>query len=176
MMARHLLVLLVCFAAAVLEAAVPMLLPHGLRGLRADLMLVVVLYLALHDDWIEGAALSFVAGYLADLSAATPGGLYSLLGVITFVAVRSAGGGLKSDGGLSAAAIAFGASLLHALFASLLFRLLIPGSSSSLQPGLLWSAVATGLGAVPTFAVLRAIDARFVPAADPFGGPRTRRR
>jgi rod shape-determining protein MreD len=171
---RNGLLLLVCVAAAVLEASVPVMLPHPLRALRADLMLAVVIYLALNDEWIEGAALSFVAGYLSDLAAATPAGIYTFLAVLTFVVVRTTGSAFKAEGGLQAALLAAVVNLVHALLASLVFRLLLPGSSLGLRPGLLWSALATGFGAIPTFAVLRALDSRFLPSGEGIAGMRSR--
>jgi rod shape-determining protein MreD len=173
---RNGLVLLFCFVAAVLEASVPMMLPHSLRALRADLMLAVVLYLALHDDWIQGTLLSCVAGYLSDLSAATPAGIYGFLAVLTFVVVRTAGSAFKAESGLQAAALAFTTSLVYSVLAAVLFRLLLPNSLLGLQASWLWSAIATGLGAIPTFAVLRALDASLVPVGDSLGSQRTRAR
>ena len=173
---RNGLLLLVCLVAAAVEAAVPMMLPHAIRSLRADLLLVVVLYLAMHDEWIQGTALSFVAGYLSDLAAATPAGLYTFLAVITFVIVRTTGSAFKADGGLQAALLAFLASIVHSVLAAALFRLLLPGSVFGLQFSLLWSAVATGLGAIPTFAVLRSLDDSLLPVGDSLGAPRKRPR
>jgi rod shape-determining protein MreD len=169
---RNALVLLVCFGAAVLEGAAPMILPHFLRALRGDLMLVVVIYLALHDDWIQGAALSFVAGYLSDLAAATPLGIYTFLAVLTFVILRTTGSLLKPDGGLQAGALCFAVSLVHALLATALFRVLSPGGGPSLQWSWFASAFATALGAIPLFSLLRALDERLAPVGDSLGTPR----
>ena len=171
---RNALLLFSCFLAAVLEAAVPMILPHWLRGLRGDLLLVVVLYLALHDDWIQGSLLAFVAGYLSDLAAATPAGIYTFLAVLTFVVLRTTGSVLKPDGALQAAALAFGVSLVHSLAAAGLFKLAIPGSVFSLQWSWLLSAVATGIGAAPAFAILGALDESLAPVGDSLGNPRKR--
>jgi rod shape-determining protein MreD len=173
---RNALLLVFCFIAAVLEASVPMILPHWARGLRGDLMLVVVLYVALHDDWIQGALLAFVAGYLSDLAAATPAGIYTFLAVLTFVILRTSGSVLKPDGALQAFALAFAVSLVHSLLAAGLFRLAITGSVFGLQWSWLLSAVATGLGAMPAFAILRALDEGLAPVGDSLGSPRKRAR
>jgi len=56
---RSALVLGVCLGFAVLESVFPFVL--HLREARADLLLVVVLYLALNDEVIPGASLSLAA-------------------------------------------------------------------------------------------------------------------
>lgn len=162
---RSALVVLVCLVASVLEAVVPHL--FHLRSARADLLLSVILYCALHDDIVEGAALSAVAGYLSDLTSATPACLYTFLAVLTFVVVRTAGSALKTDGGAQSAAVAFAASLVHSIVAMLLFSFIASGSSGLVwQPApLLWSALGTALAAPLVFAVLRRIDASFLPTS-----------
>src|SRR5437016_5431869 len=110
---RTALVLLVAIALTILESVIPHLL--HLRAARPDLLLIVVLYLALRDDVIQGAALSAAAGYLSDLTSATPAFLYTFLAVLTFVVVRTAGAALRTEGGIQSAAVAFGASLGHSL-------------------------------------------------------------
>jgi len=63
---RIVLVLLVAAGLAILESVIPHLL--HLKAARPDLLLIVVLYLALRDDVVQGAALSDAAGYLSDLT------------------------------------------------------------------------------------------------------------
>jgi len=163
---RIALVILVCMALAVVESVGPFLL--HLRSVRADLLLVVVLYVALHDDVMEGAALSAVAGYLSDLTSATPAFLYTFLAVLTFVVIRLGGSALKTEGGAQSAAVAFGASLIHSLVAALVFGF-FTGAGFHLEIAtLLWSAVGTGIAAPLVFLILRRLDARFLsegPAA-----------
>ena len=159
---RIVLVLLVCLLFSVLESVFPFLL--HLRAARADLLLSVVLYLALHDDVIEGAALSAAAGYLADLTSATPACLYTFLAVLTFVVVRTTGSALKTEGGLQSAAIAFAASLVHSAVAAVLLGFVVGGSFSFQVSPLLWSALGTAVAAPFVFSVLRRIDAGFLHA------------
>jgi len=52
---RNALILLVCAGLAVVESVLPFV--FHLRAARPDLLLVVVLYLALHDEVVQGAAL-----------------------------------------------------------------------------------------------------------------------
>ena len=160
---RLALVLLVCFAASVVESVVPLL--AGLRDARPDLLLCVVLYVALHDEWVPGAALALCTGYLSDLSSATPTGLYGFLAVLTFVVVRTTASAFKAERGFPVAVLAFAASLVHSLFAAVLFRFVMRGVSGSFllhTSGVLWSAAATGVGAIPVFAVLSRIDKGFL--------------
>ena len=150
---------------SVVESTVPLL--FGLRDARPDLLLGVVIYVALHDEWVPGAALALCTGYLADLSAATPTGLYSFLAVLTFVVLRATASAFKAERGFPVAVLAFAASLVHTYFAAVLFRFVVKGqgSSGSFQlhtAGALWSAAATGLGAIAVFAVLSRIDKGFL--------------
>jgi rod shape-determining protein MreD len=157
---RVVLVVLICVALAVVESVVPFL--FHLRSARPDLLLVVVLYLALHDDVMEGAALSAVAGYLSDLTSATPAFLYTFLAVLTFVVLRLGGSALKTEGGLQSAAVAFGASLIHSVIAALIFGFFTgAGFHFEIAP-LLWSAVGTAIAAPIVFAILRRLDAGFL--------------
>ncbi|MCA1829509.1 MAG: rod shape-determining protein MreD [Myxococcales bacterium] len=157
---RIALVILVCAALSVVESVVPFLL--HLRTARADLLLIVILYLALHDDVIEGAALSAVAGYLSDLTSATPAFLYTFLGVLTFIVVRLGGSALKTEGGIQSAAVAFGASLIHSIIATLVFGF-FTGAGMHFEFGpLIWSAVGTAIAAPIVFSILRRLDSGFL--------------
>lgn len=161
------LVLLVAAALAILESVIPHLL--HLRATRPDLLLVVVLYLALRDDVVQGAALSAATGYLSDLTSATPAFLYTFLAVLTFVVVRTAGAALRTDGGIQSAAVAFGASLGHSLLATLVFGA-FTGAGLHLETGpLLWSAFGTAIAAPFVFAVLRRVDQGFEHADEARG-------
>ncbi|TMA30059.1 MAG: rod shape-determining protein MreD [Deltaproteobacteria bacterium] len=159
---RIVLVILVCVALGVIESVVPFL--FHLTAARPDLLLIVVLYLALHDDVVEGAALSAAAGYLSDLTSATPAFLYTFLAVLTFVVVRLGGSALKTEGGVQSAAVAFGASLVHSLIATLVFGF-FTGAGFHLEIGsLLWSAIGTAIAAPIVFSILRRLDAGFLHA------------
>lgn len=159
---RVILVLLLCLVLSVLESVAPFLL--HLRSARADLLLSVVLYLALHDDAVQGAALSAAAGYLADLTSATPACLYTFLAVLTFVVTRTAGSALRTEGGVQSAAIAFGASLIHSALAALMLSFVVGGSLTLQIAPLLWSALGTAIAAPAVFFALRRIDSAFLPA------------
>jgi rod shape-determining protein MreD len=167
---RVVLVLLVAAGLSILESVIPHLL--HLRAARPDLLLVVVLYLALRDDVVRGAALSAATGYLSDLTSATPAFLYTFLAVLTFVVVRTAGAALRTEGGIQSAVVAFGASLGHSLVATFVFAL-FTGAGLHFEAGpLLWSAFGTALAAPWVFAVLRRVDAGFLHADEAPGGLR----
>jgi rod shape-determining protein MreD len=157
------LVLLVCLVATVVESVFPFL--FGLRLARADLLLSVVLYLALNDELVMGAALSAAAGYLGEISSATPAGLYTFLAVVTWAVVRVSARGLRSDGGISSALVAFATSIVHSLMAAALFYVVMPKPAElNWRIGIaLPSAVMTAVAAPIVFGLLRRIDALFIP-------------
>jgi rod shape-determining protein MreD len=162
---RIFLVIITCIALAIVESVLPFLV--HLRAARVDLLLVVVLYLAVHDDVIEGASLSAVAGYLSDLTSATPAFLYTFLAVLTFVVLRTAGSGLKTEGGAQSAVVAFGATLIHSLVAAMVFGFFTGAGVHVQTSPLLWSALGTGLLAPFIFAILRRLDAGFLHVEGP---------
>ena len=162
---RIFLVLLTCVALAVAESVVPFLV--HLRAARVDFLIVVVLYLAVHDDVMEGAALSAVAGYLADLTSATPAFLYTFLAVFTFVVLRTLGSGLRTESAAQTALVAFGTAVVHSVLASVMLGL-FTGTGIHVQAGpLLWSAGSTALLAPFVIAFLRRLDALFVRVEGP---------
>jgi rod shape-determining protein MreD len=163
---RTVLVLLVCLALSILESVLPFLL--HLRSARADLLLSVVLYLALNDEILQGAALSLAAGYLSDLTSATPPCLYTFLAVLTFVVVRIGGSTIRTDGGIQSAVVAFVASLIHSSVAAVLFYFVAPGSQGvvlQFSP-LFWSALGTAVAAPAVFSLLRRVDKGYLPVSD----------
>ncbi|HXL38976.1 MAG TPA: rod shape-determining protein MreD [Myxococcales bacterium] len=161
-------VLLVAAGLAILESVIPHL--FHLRAARPDLLLIVVLYLALRDDVVQGAALSAATGYLSDLSSATPAFLYTFLAVLTFVVVRTAGAALRTEGGIQSAVVAFGATLGHSLVATLIFGFFTGSGLHFEAAPLLWSAFGTAIAAPFVFAVLRRLDASFQHADEAPGG------
>lgn len=153
---RVALVILVCVVCMIVESVVPFL--AHLKAARPDLLLSVVLYLALNDEIIQGSALSAVAGFFSDLTSATPPFLYTFLAVLTFVVLRTAGAALKTEGGMQSAAVAFGASLVHSLLATMMIGF-FTGTGIHLQATpLLWSAFGTALAAPLVFSILRRLD------------------
>ncbi len=156
---RVALILGVCVVLSVVESVIPFL--FHLRAARPDLLLVVILYLALHDDVVQGAALSGAAGYLSDLSSATPAFLYTFLAVLTFVVVRIAGAALRTEGGVQSALVAFGASMVHSLIATMVFGFFTGAGFHLEMSTLLWSAFGTAVAAPFVFAILGRVDAAF---------------
>jgi rod shape-determining protein MreD len=167
---RAALVVLIAVGLAILESVIPHLL--HLRAARPDLLLIVVLYLALRDDVMQGAALSATAGYLSDLTSATPAFLYTFLAVLTFVVVRTAGAALRTEGGIQSAFVAFGASLGHSLLATIVFGLFTGAGLHFEISTLLWSAFGTALAAPAVFSILRRVDSGFQHGEEPVRGLR----
>ena len=161
---RILLVIAVCAVLSVVESVIPFLL--HLRAARPDLLLIVVLYLALHDDVVQGAALSAVAGYFSDLTSATPPFLYTFLAVLTFVVLRVLGSALKTEGGVQSALVAFGASLVHSLTAAAVFGFFTGSGFHFELSQLVWSAFGTAMAAPLVFSVLRRMDLGFLSATE----------
>jgi len=161
---RSALVLGVCIGLAILESVFPFVL--HLQSARADLLLIVVLYLALNDEVIPGASLSLAAGYLSDLTSATPSCLYAFLAVLTFAVVRIGANAIRTDGGIQSMGVGFAASVVHSTLAACLFYFVAPGSEGIVLkfPPLIWSALATAVAAPFVFFVLRRLDKGFVPA------------
>jgi rod shape-determining protein MreD len=157
---RIALVVLLCMGLAVVESVTPYLL--HLSSARPDLLLVVVLYLALHDEVMNGAALSAVAGYLTDLTSATPAFLYTFLAVLTFVVLRLGGSALKTEGGIQSAAVAFGGSLIHSVIATLVFGFFTGAGAHFTVGPMVWSALGTAIAAPVVFFLLRRLDAGFL--------------
>src|SRR5688500_10719962 len=60
----------------------------GLAISRIDVTVVLVAFLALRATTLEGAISSYSVGYLLDLMSGQPTGLYTFLGVFTFLVAR----------------------------------------------------------------------------------------
>jgi len=92
--------------------------------------------------------------------------------VLTFVVLRMGGSALKTEGGVQSAAVAFGASLVHAVIATVVFGFFTgSGIRLDLAP-LLWSALGTALAAPLVFSLLRRLDANFLHSDVNAGGMR----
>jgi rod shape-determining protein MreD len=161
-------VAMVCLLLCVLESVIPFL--FHLRAARPDLLLIVIVYLALHDDVVQGAGLAAVAGYLSDLTSATPSFLYTFLAVLTFVVVRLLGSALRTEGGIQSVAVGFVASVAHSLLAAAIFGFLTGAGHHIARSQLLWSAVGTALATPFVFRLFRTIDSWFArPDEAPMG-------
>jgi len=87
-----------------------------LAGITPSLLLPLIIFMGVHEySMARGAALSFAMGYLLDVFAAAPLGLYTFTSVAIFVVSRVAGVRLAAQTVLTKVALAFAFSLLEGL-------------------------------------------------------------
>lgn len=91
-----------------------LLVPLGFGGASPSLLLPLIVFMGVHEYSIaRGAALSFFLGYLFDLFAAAPVGLFTFITVATFVVSRAAGVRLSAQTFLTKMSLAFVFGLLE---------------------------------------------------------------
>jgi rod shape-determining protein MreD len=85
-----------------------------IQGATPSLLLPLVVFMGVHEYSIaRGAALAFLLGYLLDLFAGAPVGLFTFITVATFVVSRAAGVKLAAQTLLTKIALAFVFALLE---------------------------------------------------------------
>jgi rod shape-determining protein MreD len=85
-------------------------------GITPSLLLPLVVFMGVHEYSIaRGAALAFLLGYLLDLFAAAPVGLFTFITVATFVVSRAAGVRLAAQTFLTKIALALVFALLEGM-------------------------------------------------------------
>jgi rod shape-determining protein MreD len=83
-------------------------------GITPSLLLPLIVFMGVHEySLARGALLSFVLGYLIDIFAAAPVGLYTFNSVAIFVVARAAGVRLAAQTILTKMGLAFAFSLLE---------------------------------------------------------------
>ncbi|MBK8251458.1 MAG: hypothetical protein IPK82_02170 [Polyangiaceae bacterium] len=88
--------------------------PLHIPGATPSLLLPLVVFMGVHEYSIgRGAALAFLLGYLIDVFAAAPVGLFTFITVATFVVSRGAGVRLAAQTFLTKLALAFGFGLVE---------------------------------------------------------------
>jgi rod shape-determining protein MreD len=94
-------------------------------GATPSLLLPLVVFMGVHEYSIaRGVALSFILGYLLDLFAAAPIGLFTLISVATFLVARVAGVRLAAQTLLTKIALAFVFALLESILLVVLTAIL----------------------------------------------------
>jgi rod shape-determining protein MreD len=77
-------------------------------GVTPSLLLPLIVFMGVHEySMARGAALAFTLGYLLDVFAAAPNGLFTFITVATFVVSRAAGVRLAAQTLLTKIALAF---------------------------------------------------------------------
>jgi rod shape-determining protein MreD len=85
-------------------------------GATPSLVLPLLIFMGVHEYSIaRGAALSFMIGYLLDLFAASPVGLFTFISVGTFVVSRAAGVRLAAQTFITKVALAFAFALVQGI-------------------------------------------------------------
>jgi rod shape-determining protein MreD len=83
-------------------------------GVTPNLLLPLIVFMGVHEySMARGAALAFTLGYLLDVFAAAPNGLFTFITVATFVVSRAAGVRLAAQTLLTKIALAFVFALLQ---------------------------------------------------------------
>lgn len=97
-MSRVLAYFLLGLVFLLLQASVlPRVLPFATKP---DLLLVLVIYLGLHEGYLRGAGLCYLLGCLLDVFAGSSMGLYGTASLVTFLVVRGAAGRLNTESSL----------------------------------------------------------------------------
>ena len=132
----------------------------GFAVTRIDASVAIIVFLALRANTLEGAFSSFAIGYLLDVLSGQPTGLYTFLGVLTFLLSRLAASLVDVRTAPSFALFTMGADLGHALLAAFFTWLTSKtpiGSLLSLS-SLLVQILLTGFTAVALYPLLRKFD------------------
>jgi rod shape-determining protein MreD len=88
----------------------------GLHGATPNLVLPLVIFIGVHEtSMARGSSLAFGLGYLTDLLASAPIGLFSLMAVSMWWLARIAGVRLTAQTWWTKAALAFGFSLVESV-------------------------------------------------------------
>jgi len=96
---------------ALQSALLPRFLPFETKP---DLLLILVIYLGLHEDYLRGAGLSYVLGCLFDVFAGSSPGLYGTAFLATFLAVRGTASQLNTESSILLLFMVFCGSLFQA--------------------------------------------------------------
>lgn len=133
----------------------------GLVLSRIDVTVVLLAFLALRATLLEGACSAFAVGYLLDLMSGQPTGLYTFLGVFTFLVCRLVYSLVDVRGPVAFVLFTMGADVGHGLLAAFFGWLTVKdGSATAVLPGLPLQVALTGAAALALFPLLRKLEAR----------------
>ncbi len=94
------------------SACLPRLIPFHFTP---DLLLVLTVYLGLHEGYLRGSALAYLLGCLMDVFAGHYLGLYGMALLATFLLVRSAAGRLNTESSVLLLLMVCCGTLFHGL-------------------------------------------------------------
>ena len=133
----------------------------GLVLSRIDVTVVLLAFLALRATLLEGACSAFAVGYLLDLMSGQPTGLYTFLGVFTFLLCRLVYSLVDVRGPVAFVLFTMGADVVHGLLAAFFGWLTVKdGSATAVLPGLPLQVALTGAAALALFPLLRKLEVR----------------
>lgn len=149
----------------------------GLRlGVTPSLLLPLVVFMGVHEYSIaRGAALAFLLGYLLDIFAAAPVGLFTFTTVATFVVSRAAGVRLAAQTLLTKMALAFAFALVEGVLVVVLTAIFgnDPARPRSLALLVAPHAIATAFFAPLVFLLAERVHQATITVPRPGeGGPR----
>jgi rod shape-determining protein MreD len=133
----------------------------GLAITRIDVTVVLVAFLAVRANTLEGAISSFSVGYLLDLMSGQPTGLFTFLAVFTFLVGKLVVSLVEVRGRAAFVLFAMGADMGHGVLANFFTWMTTKDGSvtAALLPGLPLQVALTGLAAVFLYPLLRRFEA-----------------
>lgn len=130
----------------------------GFAVTRIDVTVVLLIFLALRAPTLEGAAASFGVGYLLDLMSGRPTGLYTFLGVLTFLVGRVMSGVMDVRSPAMLALFSMAASAGHALLATMLSWMVTRENSAAPLYAIPVQVLLTGVAAVVLSPLLKKLE------------------
>lgn len=133
----------------------------GLVLIRIDVTVVLVAFLALRAQVVEGAVSSFAVGYLLDMMSGQPTGLFTFLAVLIFLLGKLVLSLVEVRTRMGFALFSMGADAAHGLLAAFFTWMTVKeGATVALLPGLPMQVALTGLAALGLYPLLKRIEAR----------------
>lgn len=150
--------------------------PLHIPGATPSLLLPLIVFMGVHEYSIaRGAALAFLLGYLLDVFAAAPLGLFTFITVATFVVSRAAGVRLAAQTFLTKVALAFAFALVEGVLVVVLTAIFGIDSARprALVLLILPHAISTAIFAPMVFRVAERVHQATITVPRPGeGGPR----
>jgi rod shape-determining protein MreD len=122
---------------------------------RVDVTVVLIVYLAIRANTLEGAFSSYAVGWLLDLMSGHPTGLYTFLGVLTFLLVRLAGSLVDVRTPATFLLFVVGADLGHGLLAAFFTWLASQEGAATALTAIPGQLALTALAALALYPLLR---------------------
>ena len=145
-------------------------------GATPSLLLPLVVFMGVHEySMARGAALAFTLGYLLDIFAAAPVGLFTFITVATFIVSRAAGVRLAAQTWLTKIALALVFGLVQGVLIVILTAIFgnDPARPRALALLVAPHAIATAIFAPFIFSIAERIHAATIVVPRPGeGGPR----